>query len=288
MKNKFLLLLILTGLFLGVPSFALTEKEAELNRQIEILQEKIRELKARILIKKELNAASYLTVNLSDNSVVLEKNSNFSYPIASITKLMNAVIVLENIELNQTVYLNKEMLSPLGYSPSLFSGLKVSAKNLLKASLIQSTNDAANSLSYFLKRDNFIDLMNRKAEEIGMNDTSFYDPHGLSPLNRSTASDILKLISYVYANHPEVLDITRDNNFWLPNKNGRLLKFKNVNNFYQTPGFIGGKTGYLPEARQTLVSLFDLKESPTAIILLYSEDRQADALKIINFIKKAP
>jgi len=118
-----------------------------------------------------------------------------------------------------------------------------------------------------------------------MANTVFFDAHGLSPANRSTATDLAKLLTYIYKNHPEILSITKDNNFWLPDPTGRLLKFQNVNNFYHLPEFIGGKTGYLPEAKQTLASLFNVNKEPVAIILLYSSNRQSDTFTIINQLK---
>jgi len=198
---------------------------------------------------------------------------------------MNSVIAVENIELKQTITLNEEMLKPIGYSPSLFKGLKVSAENLLKASLIQSTNDAAQSLAYFLEEGKFLDLMNKKAKELNMANTSYCDPHGLNPLNQSTASDLAKLLAYIYKNHPEILTITKDNNFWLPNQLGRLLKFANLNNFYNFPEFIGGKSGYLPEAKQTFASLFNINGKPVAIVVLYSKNYKTDTSKILELVK---
>lgn len=294
MKHKifFILfnILLLVFLFSGVKTVEAsvqTERD-RLIQQIQILQKEIQRVKALISkfkLEKEITAESYLAVNLSDNSVVFKKNIDRLYPIASITKLMSAVVAFENIDINQTITLTEKMLEPLGYSPSLFLGLNVSAKNLLRASLVQSTNDAAESLTYFLEKGKFLALMNQKAKELDMVNTFFYDSHGLNPSNRSTAPDIAKLLIYIYENHPEILNITKDDNFWLPNQAGRLLKFKNVNNFYQIPEFIGGKTGYLPEAKQTLASLFNLNEEPIAIILLYSKNRQTDILKILDWFK---
>lgn len=260
----------------------------KLIQQIQILQQEIQRLKtliSKFKLEKEVTAESYLVVNLSDKSVVFTKNIDRLYPIASITKLMSAVVVFENIDINQTITLTEKMLEPSGYSPSLFLGLNVSAKNLLKASLIQSTNDAVESLTYFLEKGSFLALMNGKAKELDMANTFFYDSHGLNPSNRSIAPDIVKLLTYIYENHPEILSITKDNNFWLPDPTGRLLKFKNVNNFYEIPESIGGKSGYLPEAKQTLASLFNVNKEPVAIILLYSSNRQTDTLKILNWFK---
>ncbi len=294
MKHKifFILfnILLLVFLFSGVKmveASVQTERD-RLIQQIQILQKEIQRVKALISkfkLEKEITAESYLAVNLSDNPVIFKKNIDRLYPIASITKLMSAVVAFENINVNQTITLTEKMLEPLGYSPSLFLGLNVSAKNLLRASLIQSTNDAAESLTYFLEEGEFLALMNQKAKELDMVNTFFYDSHGLNPSNRSTAPDIARLLTYIYENHPEILNITKDDNFWLSNQAGRLLKFKNVNNFYQIPEFIGGKSGYLPEAKQTLASLFNLNEESIAIILLYSKNRRTDILKILDWFK---
>jgi len=107
----------------------------------------------------------------------------------------------------------------------------------------------------------------------------------LSLLNRSTASDLAKLLAYIHQDHPDILAITKDNDFWLPDPTGKLLKFKNLNNFYGLAEFIGGKTGYLPQARQSLASIFNINGKPIAITLLYSKNYQADALKVMEMLR---
>jgi D-alanyl-D-alanine carboxypeptidase len=124
--------------------------------------------------------------------------------------------------------------------------------------------------------------MNQKAKELGMINTVFYDVHGLSPLNRSTPLDLVKLLAYIHKNHSEIFEITKNNNFWLPDKKGNLLKFQNVNNFYPLSSFLGGKTGYLPEAKQTMAGVFNIKGNPVAIVVLNSKNRQADVFSILR------
>ncbi len=281
------LILVFIFLFVGPEaSRGLTERDI-LIQQIEILKREVAVLKGLILnyhLQGEISSPSYLAINIKDGSLLLEKNSYHSYPIASITKLMTAIIVLENIELEEEIILTEEMLRPYGHSPALYLGVSVKANKLLRATLIQSTNDAAEALSHFMEKEKFIELMNEKAKSIDMNDTFFYDSHGLSLINKSTPQDIAKLLSYIYHQHPSLLEITKDNNFWLPGPTGRLLKFQNINNFYYLPNFIGGKTGYLPQAKQTLASVFKINEKAVALVILYSDNRQADAFKIIRRI----
>lgn len=257
---------------------------------IEILMFEIERLQSLINILKaqpthQINAQAYLAIDLSSNTVITEKNSNQILPIASITKLMTAVITLENIDQNTTITLNQAMLAPWGSSPPLYNGLEISVQSLLKATLIQSSNDAANSLSYFLGSNNFVSLMNQKTKELNMTNTTFVDPHGLSPQNISTTTDLFLLLQYINQNHPEIFEMGKENNFWLPDQSGRLFKFRNVNNFYDFPGFVGGKTGYLPEAKQTMASVFNINDRSVAIITLFSNNRQADILSLLNPIK---
>lgn len=292
MKAKIFLVLIVL-LFLPLAAKAEEASQEQMIQRVEILKQEIgllRSLLINIRAAKqgaEITAQSYLAVNLTDNSVLLKKNPNSLYPPASVTKLMTATIATEEISLERKITLTEEMLQPYGYSPSLYKGLSVTAENLIKASLIQSVNDAAEALSHFTGKENFVALMNKKAEELGMTNTIFYDAHGLNPANRSTAQDLVKLLTYIHKEHPELLSISRDNDFWLPDQTGRLLKFRNMNDFYHFSSFIGGKTGYLPEAKKTFASIFNVEDKKIAIVLLYSDNRQADVFAIIKKLQQS-
>ncbi|TFG91263.1 MAG: D-alanyl-D-alanine carboxypeptidase [Candidatus Atribacteria bacterium] len=294
MKYKifFFLSSVLVFVFLPLGSNmtrAINQTESELLLQhIEILRQEVFNLQTLLSnsqLRQKINAPSYLAINLADNSVILNKNPDQPYTIASITKLMNAVITLENIDPEQTITLTEEMLEPLGGSPTLFLGLNISAENLLKASLTQSTNDASEALALFMGKERFLSLMNQKAKELGMANTIFYDAHGLNPDNHSTTADLAKLLAYIYKNHPEILSITKSNNLWLPDQGGKLLKFINLNGFYPLSAFIGGKTGYLTEAKHTSASIFNINGKNVAIVVLYSKNYQADIFAILRELK---
>ncbi len=287
MKNKVIVLFFILSLLTPSQTLSMTNRDLLL-QQIEILKQElivIQSLVINMSLNREIKAKSYIAVNLDDNSILIEKKSEEQQTIASITKLMTAVIVLENIDSNHRIILTQKMLKSYGYSPAIFKGLEISSNNLLKAMLIQSTNDAAESLSYFIGKDYFISLMNQKAKNLEMNNTIFRDVHGLSPENKSTAKDLVKLLYYIYEEYPEILSITRDNNFWLPGIDGKQLKFRNMNNFYYLDYFIGGKTGYLTASRETMASVFEISKKPIAIVVLNSDNRQADIFSIINKIR---
>jgi D-alanyl-D-alanine carboxypeptidase len=266
-------------------AYTLAEKEEKLQK-IEILKQEVavyRSLLSNLNKNKEALAPSYLVFDINTGEVLKSKNTDCLYSIASVTKLMTAVIAIEEIKnIDSEITVTNEMTKPYGYSPAIFSGRVITARDLLSATLIQSTNDAAESLSFFLGKENFISLMNQKAIEIGMENTFYEDCHGLSPNNKSTANDLKKLLIYINENHPEILEITKRNDFWLSGSDGKLLKFRNMNNFYPLPYFVGGKTGYIHEAKQTFVGLFNINNQPLGVVILFSDNRQADLFSLLR------
>ena len=286
MKQKIILIIFSISILIFAPrAEAVTVSSTQ---QIEILQQEISVLQSLISnynLYQNPTAGAYVAVDLSNNSVLLQKNADKQFSIASVTKLMNAVVSVENISMDQQITLTEEMLLPMGQTPVLYSGLKITAGDLLKATIIQSSNDSAEALSYFLGKENFIGLMNKKAKELGMSNTVYYDTNGLNLNNKSTASDLAKLISYIYKNHPQILEISRINDFWLPDQEGNMMKFENGNNFYYLGEFIGGKGGFLTEAKQTFDSVFNVNGRPVAIAVLYSDNRVADIFSILRKLR---
>jgi len=286
MKQKIILIIFSISILIFAPrAEAVTVSSTQ---QIEILQQEISVLQSLISnynLYQNPTAGAYVAVDLSNNSVLLQKNADKQFSIASVTKLMNAVVSVENISMDQQITLTEEMLLPMGQTPVLYLGLKITANDLLKATIIQSSNDSAEALSYFLGKENFIGLMNKKAKELGMSNTVYYDTNGLNLNNKSTASDLAKLISYVYKNHPQILEISRINDFWLPDQEGNMMKFENGNNFYYLGEFIGGKGGFLTEAKQTFDSVFNVSGRPIAVAVLYSDNRVADIFSILRKLR---
>ena len=270
----------------------------------EILMEQYKELKKRLnylrwyvkkfAIQEELGAIAYSVIDLSQESTLLQKNSENAYSIASITKLMTAVVASENIDINQEVTLAQEMFLPNSWqrqSPAIFPGAKILAGDLMKASLIQSTNNAAHSLTHLVSEKDFIELMNEKASEIGMNDTSFHDAHGLSEKNESSAQDLAKLLAYVLENKPHLLEITKEKKFQLPGEcpeHGWICTFMNLNIFHGIAEFVGGKSGFTNAAGNTFAGVFSFEDTPYSIVLLNTKSRTKDTQKIWEWLKEKP
>lgn len=261
----------------------------DLTAKLQVIRQELSNIATLIAAQrsqKPMTAAGYIAVDLSNGSILAQKNSVQTYPVASTAKLMSALIATEDIDPDKTITLTDEMLLPYGNSPAVYPGLEISASDLMRAALTQSVNDAAESLAYFTGKEKFPGLMNKKAKELAMTGTTFIDPHGLDPKNRSNAADMAKLLGYIYKKQPEILETTKDDNFWLPDAEGKMLKFINLNEFYGFPEFIGGKSGYLVEAGQTFAGVFTINKKPTAIVLLHATDYRADTFRIIEQISK--
>lgn len=234
----------------------------------------------------EISAESYLVADLDSGFVFAEKNSQKQFPTASITKLMTATVVAENVDLRKSILVREEMLEPYGSTEGLEAGKRFSVVELFYLLLIESSNDAAEILSRFLGKEKTIKLMNEKTKSILMEKTSFIDPSGFDLENVSTAQDLFYLARYILNNRPPVFEISRGEKV----QSFGEIQFEveelwNKNIFINDPTFFGGKTGFLPEARQTALFIFHFadengNERNIAIILLGSGNHKTDTQKI--------
>lgn len=235
-----------------------------------------------------LTSDSYLAADLQTGEIIYEKNEGLVAPIASVSKLMTATIALENMDMQKIAVVSRDAYNTFGAEGELLLGEKIKLYDLIHPLLMESSNDGAEVIaeSYVGGRAGFMALMNKKTAELGMHDTYYEDPSGLNPKNVSSVEDLLKLGRYIYQRHPEIYDMTHVQRY-------SILKHTwfNQNRFLTYDSFIGGKNGYIDEAKKTTVSLFNVtmaKGGPRAIVivLLKSDDREGDAVKLINFLKK--
>ena len=237
--------------------------------------------------KPSLSAEGYLVADIQTGEIILAKNKNKQFPIASITKLMTALVSLETIDQSQIAIVPLEAL--VGENPSikgLSEGEVLSTSSLLYPLLLESSNAAAKTLADHGGRKNFVNSMNGKAGSIGVSRTSFADSSGLSSRNLSTPEDLFKLISYLFKNKKQVLDITRKKEF-----GEGMKKWANGDKFSGLENFLGGKTGYTDSAGKTFAGVFSspsAESSPReiAIIILKSKDRDDDVIKILDYLKE--
>lgn len=233
-----------------------------------------------------VSAKSYLVADLDSGEILAEKNPDLVLPIASVSKLMTALVSLDAINQYQTVTISKRALATEGTSGNLKAGEQIEAGNLIYPLLLESSNDAAEALAEHYGRSQFIKLMNDKARAVGLAATSFADPSGLSPQNVSTAHDLYKLARYLEEYKPYVFDVSA--------KLGHSTVehgWVNTNDLAAASYFLGGKNGFTDEARQTMLSLWSLPFSETenrriVVITLGSQSRKADAETLLDYVKK--
>lgn len=240
----------------------------------------------------EISVQGYLVADLDSGYVFAEKNSQKQFSIASLTKLMTAIVVAENVDLRKSILVKEKMLEAYGSTKGLETDKRFRVVELFYPLLIESSNDAAEVLSYFLGREKTIRLMNEKAKAILMEQTTYVDPSGFDPENVSTARALFYLTRYLLNVRPPILEIT---------KGKKVLSFGeidfkiedlwNKNVFIDDPTFIGGKTGFIKTAKDTAIFIFRLTatdgiERNIAIILLESDDKKADTQKIYMWLQE--
>lgn len=239
-----------------------------------------------------LSAQSYVVADLDSGFLFAEKDFQEQFPIASLTKLMTALVVAENKDLSKHAWVTEEMLGTQGSTEKLEEGQKFRIVELFYPLLIESSNDAAEVLSYSLGKKRTIRLMNEKAESILMEKTLFVDPSGLSPDNISTAKDLFHLARYLLNNRPPILAITKGEKVITFGKiSFDIEDLWNKNIFINDSTFVGGKTGFIKEAHNTALFIFRLTtgdgvERNIVITLLGSNDIQADTHKAYGWLLK--
>jgi len=262
------------------------------------------DLEAKSAISLKINKASREKIGAhlwegGGGVVVFQKNPEEILPIASLTKLMTAIIILENpqnYDFSQVLTISKKAADQ-GNVPNygnLKEGEKFNLKQLLDLMLIYSSNDAAFALAEVIGLENFVQKMNQKAREIGLEKTYFVNPTGLDPenlyyhfltqeyFNCSTAKDLVKLAQYILLNHPLIFEITlKKGPYPIENGISNLILPENQE-------IIGGKTGYTKEAKASLIFLFEDKRENVFINVILGleteETRVIEMQKLIDWL----
>jgi len=253
----------------------------------------------KAVIKMPVRKMDVLDPQVDAESVLIQSlNNDFPYfyfqtakqwPIASITKLMTAVVITEQFGLTKKISISKETLEVEGIAGDLKSGEVYSSEDLMKIMLLVSSNRAATAFEEFVgNRELFANLLNTKAHELGMTQTYFYDGSGLSVKNVSTAGDLLKLAKYLIEKHPEIIGWTRLQTIRVQPINGTVSRnVDNINTFASETAFLGGKTGTTPEARENLLALFTFEDGRIVYIILGTHNRVSETAKLLKWVQQA-
>ena len=241
-----------------------------------------------------LSSSAALIMHERTGEVLYQKNPDELAPIASITKLMTAMVVLDaQLPLNELLTISQEDVDTLKNTSSrLAIGTTLTRGELLLLSLMSSENRAASALSRHFPggRDQFIRKMNEKATSIGMPRSRFFDATGLTPNNVSTPRELAILVKTAHE-YPEIHQFSTSSEYnFVSNLNGRTQSFHNTNPLVNSQAWEIGlsKTGYINEAGRCLVMQATINDAPVVMVLLDSNGkytRVGDAQRIRKWLE---
>jgi D-alanyl-D-alanine endopeptidase (penicillin-binding protein 7) len=239
-----------------------------------------------------LRSSAVMVQDAETGEVVLNKNSEVPVPIASITKLVTAMVILDReLDLEQRIVVSREDVDTVkGTRSRLMPGSILTRDELLLLALMASENRAAAALgrTYPGGMAAFVKAMNEKAAELGMTESKFVEPTGLSPANVASPRDLVKLVRAAHA-YPLIREYsTRDRATVYPFK--RPLRFVNTNNLVRSSHWDIelSKTGYISEAGRCLVMHVRLASKDLIVVLLDSWGKQSrigDANRIRRWLE---
>ena len=242
--------------------------------------------------KPVIDAKAGLVYDTRSGRFLFVKNPRIKLPIASLTKILSAVVVLENFDTKEAVTIPKEVLRVDDEKQSLYLNEEITVQNLLKLMLIESSNDAAYALAYHAnnKGINFVDKMNEKAQLLNMNDSNFLDPAGLNDNAYSTSEDLVKLIKYSLK-YDLIWEILTEKSIVVKSVDGKIEhKAENTDQLLGIiPDIFGGKTGNTDGALGCMILVVDIPDKNDKLIsvILGSKSRFDDTKKLIDWVKES-
>jgi serine-type D-Ala-D-Ala carboxypeptidase (penicillin-binding protein 5/6) len=240
------------------------------------------------VLKPKIQAKAALSYDLTTNRLVYSKNIEDKLPIASLTKIMTALVALEEKSPNDKIVISKNAASVGEDSMGLTRGEKLTVKELLYGLFLHSGNDAAEALAEgsTLGRENFIYRMNKKAEELGLSNTRFTNPSGLEGDGNqySTALDLLVVAKHA-VEKPIILEVAQTPYEFIPyNEDHKAYELYSETNLLTTyPGVKGLKTGYTPEAGLCLITYLEYKGHKIIGVILNSPSRRDEMIQILDY-----
>lgn len=247
-----------------------------------------------------LQAEVALVFDTKNQQILFEKNAEKVKPLASITKLMTALVAYELVP-DDTVAKISATSTYLETAGSLRAGETYKIKELADFTLISSYNGSAYVLAETVGErlgdknpvPQFVAAMNIRAEELGLNSLRFYNPTGLDvdvPQGKAgavgRAYDVAKLMEYILEKHPEILEPTIKSSTRLYNQEGGYHEAKNTNShLFDIPGILGSKTGYTDLANGNLVIAFDASENHPVVAVVLNSSYDGRFNDINNLVK---
>lgn len=274
--------------------------QININPEIKLSEPAVREYpQINDLEIEAMSAISFLITKEGKTEIIFEKNIDEKKPIASLTKLMTALVSKELYRPEQIIITSEEAVAQEGQAGELKTGDRLSLNELLHSLLIESSNDAAWAIAEgrmadaenFVGERGFVELMNLEAKSLKMENTTFANPSGLDgKINYSTAYDLVLLVEYIIKNYPEILEITQKKSYEVLRPDGSTHHFipENTNKLLGQNGLqiVGGKTGFTEEAGGCIILVLKEKEGDHLINIILGaksqETRFEEMQKIIN------
>jgi D-alanyl-D-alanine carboxypeptidase len=244
----------------------------------------------------EVSADNVVLMDGLTGEILYSKNPDAAYPPASTTKTMTALLTLENSKLDDKVIVGKNPPFAEGSKAGIREGEELTVRDLLYGLLFVSGNDCANALAEHIggSIDNFVAMMNKRAKELGCENTSFINPNGLYNPNHKTSAKDLALIMKELVKHPEYSEIATDNNTYNivaantpdikhPVSNEIKMAWKSGRYYYD--GIEGGKTGYTVQSLHSYVVSAKRNNQRLIVAIVHSDSSAfySDAIKLLNY-----
>ena len=216
-----------------------------------------------------VNARSYLVADLATGAILAGSNIDARWPTASLTKLMTATLVFDQLATSTKITITPSMFSVDPGEYTLAIGGTYTVNGLLHLMLMPSSNVAAEAMADTIGHAQFINELNARAAAWGMTNSYFEDTSGISAANQSTARDLLSLAQHIYQYYPGILALTDTPATTIENyATGQRIPVHSINSFAGQSDFIGGKTGNTPQAGANLLSIFRFHGNPVIIVVL--------------------
>ncbi len=238
------------------------------------------------------NSKSAILIEATTKEVIYEKNSDEKLAPASMTKMMTMLLTMEKlsnkeISLDDDVTISKKAANMGGSQIFIEEGTKIKLEDLLKGIGIASANDAAVAVAEYVGTtyDNFVNMMNEKAKELGLQNTNFKNPHGLDEANHYSTARDLSIIAANLVKYDIILDITstyeeyikiKDENRWLVNTNSLIKNYKGID---------GLKTGYTEEAKYCLTATMKRNDMRLISVVMGNETKENRSEDTINLME---
>ena len=233
------------------------------------------------------SAYSSILMDMDSLNVIYGQNKDEIRSVASISKIMTAIVAIENADVNSTVTIGEEITKAYGSGIYIRQGEEITLESLLYGLMLRSGNDAALAIANYVGGDidNFVEMMNEKAVEIGMKNTTFNNPHGLDENggNLSTAYDMALLTSYAMQNE-NYRKIVSTKKYTL-RTNMNYYSWINKHKLLHSHNYItGGKTGFTDIAKRTLVTTAS-KDNINLVVVTLNDGN--DFVDHINLFEEA-